>query len=146
MTHDEKITWMALYCARHGLALVFNGECGFGRKCVGVTANGNYPEYEWYDEKTYERIDKNGDVWTPPDAYHKHTCVAVLGHGELSEAQLFDWLQWFDANDFALETGVKEADPALGAMGYLLGHHRFARMVKRDPPALPPAHDIPEGL
>ena len=132
MTHEEKIQWMAVWAARNGLQLELNGECGFGRECVGVFVDGHYPDYEWYDGETFERIDHNGDVWIPENAYHKHPCVAVLGRGEHAESQLYDWLQWFDANGFKLETGAAKMDPSLGMIGILLGKHRYARMVKKE--------------
>ena len=133
MTHEEKIQWMALWATRNRAALDLEGECGFGRECVGVAFADCYPDYEWFDDKTYERIDNNGDVWTPPDAYHKHPCVAVLGRGEAAESQLYDWLKWFDDNGFVTETGALEMDPKLGAIGFLLGKHRYSRMARKQP-------------
>jgi hypothetical protein len=130
MEHQKKVEWMALWAAKSGLQLELAGECGFGRECVGVLADGSYPDYEWYDDDTYERADNNGNVWTPPNAYHKHPCVAVLGRGEAAEAELFDWLQWFDANGFKLEKGAAKMDPTLGMIGVMLGKHRYQRMVR----------------
>ena len=130
MTHQNKIQWMALWAAQNGLQLVLEGECGFGRECVGILVDGHYPDYHWHDENTYERVDENGDVWTPPDAYHKHECVAVLGLGEAAESQLYDWLKWFDDNGFKLETGSQPVNPEIGAIAFLLGQHRYARMVR----------------
>jgi hypothetical protein len=129
MTHEEKIKWMIEWAHKHKLRLELEGECGFGRECVGVIAgNENYPDYEWYDKDTYERVDPNGDVWVPEDAYHKCPCVAVLGRGEPAEAQLYDWLVWFDANGFELECVDR---PITSQMELLLGRHRHARMVKK---------------
>lgn len=130
MTHEEKIQWMAVWAAKNGLQLNLEGECGFGRECVGVSTEGHFPDYEWHNEETWERADQNGDVWTPADAYHKHPCVAVLGRGEGAESQLYDWLKWFDDNGFKLETGEQPVDPKLGVIGLLLNKHRYARMVR----------------
>lgn len=130
MTHDEKVGWMALWAAKNGLQLNLEGECGFGRECVGVITEGIYPDYQWYDEATGKRADNNGDVWQPPDAYHKHPCVAVLGRGEGPESQLYDWLKWFDDNGFKLEVGDQPFDPKLGFLGIVLGKHRYVRMVR----------------
>lgn len=132
MTHEEKLSWMALWAAKNGLQLQLKGECGFGRECVGITTEGHYPDYEWYgdEEDDYERKDKNGKVWTPENAYHKHPCVAVLGRGEGAESELYEWLKWFDENNFKLETGDLKVDPKLGVIGFMLGKHRYARMVK----------------
>lgn len=107
MKHEEKISWMIMWAHKNKVVLDLEGECGFGRECVGVSANGNYPDYMWYN-KDYDREDNNGDVWCPDDAYHKHTCVAVLGRGEHAEAQLYDWLKWFDDNGFVVEQSLKD--------------------------------------
>ena len=130
MSHDEKIQWMAMWASKNSLVLHLEGECGFGRDCVGVSTGSSYPDYEWYDDD-YERADKNGEVWTPKDAYHKHPCVAVLGRGQEAEEQLYEWLKWFDDNGFKLKTGVQAVDPKLGAIGFMLGKHLYARMVKQ---------------
>lgn len=131
MTHQEKLDWMAIWCAKMGLQLELKGECGIGRECVGVVTDGSYPDYEWHDDKTWDRIDRNGEVWAPPDAYHKHPCVAVLGRGEHAESQLYDWLKWFDENNFKLEKGaVKSAQP-LSIIEVMLGKHRFVRLVRQ---------------
>lgn len=130
--HKAKIKWMREWCAKNNLKLTLKGECGILRKCVGVLSEDIYPDYEWLDRKTYERIDTNGEVFTPEDAYHKHPCVAVLGRGEKAEAQLYEWLQWFDKNNFVLETGARELDPDEDEeMARLFGQHRYARMVRK---------------
>jgi hypothetical protein len=132
MTHDEKIAWMAVWAAKNKLQLTLEGAVGFGRDCVGVEAHGQYPAYEWHDEETYDRLDKNGDVWIPQDAYHKGPYVAVLGRGEVAEAQLYDWLKWFDKNKFKLEIG--EAPPKVGfarEIQLLMGQHVTVRLVKQ---------------
>ncbi len=133
MKYDEKIQWMAVWAAKNGLRLELAGECGFGRECVGVLTEHQYPDYEWCNGDDYERADKNGEVWTPKDAYHKHPCVAVLGRGEEAEAQLYDWLRWFDDNGFVAETGdtPKTEWEGLGIIGVIMGKHRYARMVKK---------------
>jgi hypothetical protein len=127
MTHQEKIEWMEAYANKNEVTLELEGECGLWRECVGILKSGNYPDYAWYD-KDYEQIDKNGDVWTPEDAYHKHPCVAVLGRGKGAEAQLFDWLKWFDENNFKIETG---SQPVKHQIELLMGKGRFVRMVKQ---------------
>lgn len=130
MKHEDKISFMALWCAKHGVALQLQGECGFGRECVGISTGDKYPDYKWHDEE-YERADTNGDVWTPADAYHKHPCVAVLGRGVDAEAQLYEWIKWFDDNGFTVEQGTQKVDPALGAIAYIMGNHKYARMVRK---------------
>ena len=132
MTREEKQQWMAMWAVRNNAQLALQGECGFGRECVGVMVSDTYPDYEWRDKETCKRIDNNGDVWTPVDAYHKYECVAVLGRGEDAENQLYEWLKWFDENDFKLEvTEVpmeKGEDPFVWA---LMNGGVRVRMVKQ---------------
>lgn len=128
MAHVDKIQWMLAYCANNGLTLDLEGECGFGRDCVGVLKEGKFPDYNWYDED-WNRVDKNGEVWTPKDAYHKHDCVAVLGRGEEAENQLYEWLQWFEQNNFVIETVKRPIDP-YDAVGFLLSRDTYVRFVK----------------
>lgn len=130
MTHDDKIAWMAVWAAKNNVQLNLKGEVGFGRECVGITTESNYPAYEWDDPETCERLDNNGEVWIPKDAYHKSPCVAVLGRGEEAESQLYDWLKWFDDNGFKVETGDQEMDPKLGIIGLMMGKNRYVRIVK----------------
>lgn len=128
--HEDKVTWMALWAARNGVALALEATCGIGRECVGILVDSHFPDYEWRD-KEWNRADPNGEVWVPQDAYHKHPCVAVLGRGEEAEAQLYDWLRWFDKNGFKVETGDQPVGHALSAIGLFLGKHRYARMVRQ---------------
>ena len=134
---------MAVWAARNGLQLVLEGECGFGRECVGVLADGKYPDYEWYDAEYTERVDQNGEVWAPKDAYHKHPCVAVLGRGEPAEVQLYEWLLWFDANGFVLERGDVELPKPMGITAIILRDDwihvsppsvEFSRDIDLEPP------------
>lgn len=129
MTHDEKIAWMKEWAFHNKVVLELEGECGFGRECVGILVHGAYPDYKWYDDH-YERLDNNGDVWLPEDAYHKHPCVAVLGRGEAAEAQLYDWLKWFDENGFAVEVTTNESLRNLHMIELMMGRATVKRMVK----------------
>ncbi len=131
MTREEKVTWMAVWCAKNNLKLNLEGECGIGRECVGISTGDQYPSYTWMNDD-YERIDDNGNVWTPPNAYHKADCVAVLGRGEEAESELYDWLQWFDQNGFKLEEGEVElkGDLMTRQIQMMMGQHRYARLVR----------------
>lgn len=129
-SHAEKIAWMHKYAESLGCTLNLEGECGLGRECVGIIKEDKFPDYEWHNED-YERIDDNGDVWTPQHAYHKHPCVAVLGRGTPAESELYDWLRWFEANGFVLDSGNQPINPHLGAIAIMLRKHRFVRMVRK---------------
>jgi hypothetical protein len=131
MKHKEKIDWMIKWAHENRLRLELEGECGFGRECVGVCADiVGYPDYEWSDDETYERLDKNGDVWTPKDAYHKYPCVAVLGRGPIAEGQLYEWLKWFADNNFTVETGMSKKKN-YHPIEIIMGKHQYARMVRQ---------------
>jgi hypothetical protein len=132
MTHEDKIQWMALWAVKNNAQLTLEGECGFGRECVGILVGDQFPSYEWEDDETYEREDNNGDVWTPDGAYHKHPCVAVLGRGEDAEAQLYNWLKWFDDNGFETDSGFVDNAGSLDPIMMMLGKHRYSRMVKKE--------------
>ncbi len=134
MKHQDKVKWMTAWAETHEVTLDLQGKCGFGRECVGILAKFDehwcFPDFAWFDDN-YKRLDDNGDVWVPEDAYHKHECLAVLGHGEKSESQLYDWLKWFDDNNFVLEVGQIKRDKPFTEIECLLGKHFYARMVKQ---------------
>lgn len=127
---NEKIDWMKKWCKEQGLTLQLEGECGFGRECVGVISpKGDcYPDYLWYDDD-YNEISGNYPVWTPERAYHKHECVAVLGRDEESISQLYEWLKWFDKNGFEYKSGEQKCD---NPIELLLGRDHWHRMVKKE--------------
>lgn len=132
MEHQEKIQWMINWAHKNKVILNLEGECGFGRECVGIIAsNQHYPDYEWYNEESWERIDNNGEIFFPKDAYHIQPCVAVLGRGENAESQLYDWLKWFDDNGFIVKVvdnpNFKKGD----VIGLIMGNNKHARMVKK---------------
>lgn len=132
LSHDDKLLWMTKWCQSKNITLQLAGECGFGRECVGILVRDEaYPDYEWYNETTWEREDNNGDVWTPDDAYHKHPCVAVLGRGEQAEAQLYEWLKWFDDNDFTVVIEDNPNKNNLHIIEKMMGKDTFKRMVRR---------------
>lgn len=129
MTKEEQIAWMEGWCEAQGLKLQLNGTCGFGRECVGVlSADGAaYPDYIWYDKNYDHRLDPNGDVWTPDDAYHKHNCVAVLGASDDAVSQLYEWLKWFSDNGFKYEKVTQKCDNMIELLMGRDWHHRLTK-------------------
>ena len=121
---------MIQWAHKHKVRLELEGECGFGRECVGILAdNGSYPDYQWHDDD-FNRIDNNGEVWTPEDAYHKHECVAVLGRGEEAESQLYEWLKWFDDNNFTVKVETIKSKNSLSPIELILNKGEHAMMIK----------------
>ena len=134
MDMADKLAWLQTWCSSEKLQLILEGECGFGRECVGIASqnDGTYPDYIWYDEDFTDRIDQNGEVWIPTEAYHKHPCVAVLGRTDEAISQLYEWCKWFSDNKFHyICTEIDCNDP----IELLLGRdkqHRMVREVKYD--------------
>lgn len=91
------------------------GECGFGRECVGLTNGNNWVDFNPINLKTKEYIegfyDKRFYDIAPKDAYHKHNCLAVLGRGENAIRQLSKWV------DKLKELGVVVEKYETGAEG-----------------------------
>ena len=129
MKIETKIKWLRDWCAKEGLVLITEGECGFGRKCVGVASKEDqtYPDYEWYDKDYTKRIDNNGEVWCPEGAYHKHPCTAVLGRGASAIDQLYQWCRWFEKNGFSYKSVERECE---GAFDLIMGRNWHHQMVR----------------
>jgi len=117
MNHSKKIEWMHKYAADHNVVLTLEGECGFGRECVGILLNESYPDYP-------------EEVWVPDDAYHKHACVAVLGRGEDAENQLYLWLQWFNKHKY-IPVETKLENPPDDYISLMFGRDSHKDMVKQ---------------
>lgn len=98
------------FANKHKLIFEDEGECGFGRECVGLTNGSNWVDYNPISEALgYDYIPEFYDERLEPpegvtDAYHKHKCMAVLGRGERAIHQLALWCQRYD------ELGVERVD------------------------------------
>jgi len=124
ITAEERRTYLALWAAKHGVALELEGKCGIGRECVGFTKGSGYLDYShlWDDD-----TDEATGFFTPADAYHKHACMAVLGRGEDAERQLFEWAKWLDDNGWTVETVSRKPSSQVDAM---LSGFTTSRLVK----------------
>ena len=101
-TNDPRFVFLATWAARWGAGLTLEGECGFGRECVGILVGNGYLDYAHLWEEF-----PDAQMWTPPDAYHKHDCMAVLGRGETALQQLYDWAKWLDDNGWTVEIAAR---------------------------------------
>ena len=107
------------FALKHKLVLQERGEVGFGRPCVGFCHGDQYVNYNPHkSDGDYKQIEKLYDnrhhQLTPEDAYHKHTCMAVLVHNEnYDEAlrQLGDWVEKLE------RIGVEVIEFKTGAKG-----------------------------
>jgi hypothetical protein len=114
------------FALKHKLAIELEGEVGFGRECVGLTHGNNYIGYHpWVYKQNgtlHPDLVEHPDpkIMDPrlkppkgyaPDAYHKHTCVCVLGRSPDAIAQLVAWADYYE------ELGVEAVDYETGATG-----------------------------
>lgn len=107
---EQHIKNIQEFADKHKVYFEQQGECGFGRECVGLTngREGNYIDYNPTDNVDYEPIEhlKDERLWdiVPQSAYHKHDCFAVLGRGEEAIKQLSEWIDKLKELDVTLES------------------------------------------
>lgn len=90
------------FALKHKLIFDDEGECGFGRECVGFRDGG-----KWIDHNPctsggdYEPIAALAcpAAYAPDDvnSYHKHDCLAVLGRGDQAVIGLAKWVLKLEA-------------------------------------------------
>jgi hypothetical protein len=117
MTYQEAKEICEKFALKHKVIFDEEGECGFGRDCVGFSSGGGWIDHNPYNRGgDYEPIEKFacGAAQPPPgvNAYHKHDCLAVLEHGEESVIQLAQWVKHMEAAG-----EVKIVDYPTGATG-----------------------------
>lgn len=126
---------MTEWAAKWGGALQLNGTVGFGRECVGILLGSAYLDYSHiYD------LEPQPEFWAPEDSYHKHDCVAVLGHGDDSIDQLYEWVKWLDGHGWTVEEVSRQPSHALDAIFNGLSTPRLM------PPAEPVDLPVPEPI
>lgn len=113
------------FANKHKIVFEPEGECGFGRKCVGLMHGENYVDYNPTHDTTYEPIEGFQDERlydiVPPNAYHKHNCLAVLGRGEEAIKQLSDWVDKLKELNATIETYETGATGIQAMMSGLFG-------------------------
>jgi hypothetical protein len=108
----DKIKYLQEYCDKNNLKLSLDGTCGFSRECVGLIKNDHYVDYS----------DVSSDMlYTPPNAYHKDDCIAVLGRGDEAIGELYDWVKYIEANF----TIGKTLESEYGINAQLLGFRKI---------------------
>jgi hypothetical protein len=117
------------FALKHKLIFEDEGECGFGRKCVGfISRNGNWLDHN-PTNKNFEYIEetKCEHTWPPEgiDAYHKHDCMAVLGRDEEAIIGLAKWVLKLEkignVRIVEFQTGAKDSIELIlrgGLIGY----------------------------
>lgn len=89
------------FATKHKLIFEDEGECGFGRECVGFLDKRGH----WLDFNPTKSdgagnrepmVELQCAAVEPPagvDNYHKHDCMAVLGRGDEAIIGLAKWVQ-----------------------------------------------------
>lgn len=122
--HD-KIEYLAIWAFKFKCEFRDNGEVGFGRPCVGMIRDNHYLDYSHiYNEYP------NEEFWTPEDAYHKHSCMAVLGHGDEAVEQLYQWAKWLEENDWTTDDILRTPTDEIDAMIHGMSIPRLIKKVK----------------
>lgn len=135
-TPADMTAWLLAWCARHGLRLDVDGECGFGRECVGVSNGEQGLRSAWVAYDTHSPVEQGyrpipgQEALAPggeaPDAYHKDDLLCVLGRGDYALAQLYRWVRRLDAGGATVERDVPKPIPDLAS---LLGVTTYTRIV-----------------
>jgi hypothetical protein len=101
MTLEEAIKICQDFANKHKIIFEDEGECGFGRECVGFM-KGGWISYNPIrdDNYTIYPVGDNPDLLPPDnvtDAYHKYDCLAILGRGEKAIIQLAKWVKHLES-------------------------------------------------
>lgn len=108
----DKIKYLKEFAESLGCILIEKGTVGFGRDCVGILESSieHYVDINPYDFESYYKDENNNyddfyifgfnedlepDPDSVPNAYHKHSCLAVLVHdGDFSKgiSELYEWI------------------------------------------------------
>lgn len=111
-----KLAFMIEWCERYELTLQTRGQVGFGRPCVGITYGQSYVDFDY---ELHYSVDRGGiGLWNPPDAYHKHDCLAVLVHNDdyvTALDQLYDWVTWLVEHNVGVEVQARQTFNTHGA-------------------------------
>lgn len=113
---NDKIEYLKQFAEKLDCVFVDKGEVGFGRPCVGILKKEveHYLDINPFDYEIEHTLEDYSDCYifgcderlsanyeTVPDAYHKHSCTAVLVHGDDYEAainQLYIWMSGIEAH------------------------------------------------
>ena len=135
LTSEEARAICTRFANEHKVFFDEEGECGFGRLCVGFR-DGNWIDYNPTHDATYELIPDadSGELVWPPDgvnAYHKHDCMAVLGRGDEAVIGLARWVLSLEAAG-SVEM-VKFQTGAIGDQALISGLIGRAVVVRQEP-------------
>ena len=119
------------FATKHKVIFEDEGECGFGRECVGFLAQGGcYVAFNPTDDSTYEIIEDfecdNAEAPDEVDSYHKHNCMAVIGRDDEAIIGLAKWVEKLES--FGNVRVVKYPTGAKGMQAMISGSFGYAVM------------------
>lgn len=132
MSVDRRfITHAHIDWAMDNRVIITEGECGFGRPCVGVSDGSKWVDWRaTTGAPDYKPIPGEYDGWVPNDAYHKHDCVAVLVHNDNAELAWIQLAAWLNAIILNGWTVLHETRTPADAIDALMGGMSSVRLVK----------------
>jgi len=137
VTREAQIVYLTEWAARYRCALQLNGQVGFGRDCVGILKDSHYIDTADAKNATaYNYESGPGSWWEPEDSYHKHDCLAVLGHGDEALAQLYQWVKWLDGHGYGVEEVYRRPSSDIDLAVHGISLPKLVRL---------PAEDAPRG-
>jgi hypothetical protein len=124
---------LGAFALKHEVTFDSNGECGFGRECVGFSKDQKWIDYDplyGSDYRDHPDFPEDLRLHAPAgvDAYHKHKCMAVLGRGEEALRQLLAWVRHLEAQG-EVEV-VRYATGYIGIQAMVSGTHSHALRLK----------------
>lgn len=130
MSYPKKfITLAHLEWAMENRVIITEGEVGFGRDCVGVSAGTFW--IDWRANKgspTWEEIPGAYDGFIPDGAYHKHDCVCVLGQSDESWMMLAMWLDHIVQDGWMVLHGDRTPENAIDLLFHGTTTARLSRI------------------
>ena len=132
MTEGEAREICQAFANKHKVIFDDEGECGFGRECVGFNYGGAWVDHNPFSMPNFDPIPEYACAAAePPDgvnAYHKHDCLAVLGRGDEAIIQLAKWVQHMEA---AGEVEIVEYETgAVGVQAVFMGVFSKTVMIR----------------
>jgi len=123
-----------VFANKHKVIFEDEGECGFGRECVGFNYGGAWVDHNPYHRETYDPIPEFAcpDAEAPEgvDFYHKHDCLAVLGRGDKAIIQLAQWVRHMEAQG---EVEIVEYETgAVGVQAIISGVVSKTVMIRKE--------------
>ena len=126
VARETQIVYLTEWAARYRCSLQLNGQVGFGRDCTGILKGDTYIDTS--DIKGETAYTADGEWWEPEDSYHKHDCLAVLGHGEEALTQLYQWVKWLDEHGYGVEEIYREPSSNIDLALHGLSLPRLVRL------------------